>query len=216
MGCLGSVATAAAVGVAAWAARQANATAFKLSVIESQRRHSELCPRLRVIAEPWNSGNTDVLRLRVALIGPSGLDQLDKLTVTVRDDHLRWGDGPHQQFAGGLTQEEVKAHIWGPYRFTPGVGPDEARADQTGRTVVYKDELPIGEELPYSLEYTRPGHWMTGMSQPDWLRQRGPIVRLAFTAEHNEHGTWYLPCEIDTESLPATALIPLEPLAPRE
>jgi hypothetical protein len=97
-----------------------------------------------------------VLRLRVMLVGPPGLDRLDRLTVTIRDDHFRRGE--HQQIMGGPTTEEIKAHIWGPYRFTPSTGPDDARADGIGRTTVYDAQLPIGEELPFQLEHTVPGH----------------------------------------------------------
>jgi len=147
----------------------------------------------------------------VALVGPSGLDRLDRLTFTIRNDHFRRGEGPYQQRLDGPTPEQIKAHIWGPYHFTPATGPDEARADRTGRTTVYDAELPIGEELPFQLEHTIPGHWMTGMSQPDWLQQHGTVIRLALIAEHSEYGTWYLPCEIDAATSPVTVYVPQFP-----
>jgi hypothetical protein len=201
-----SLGTAAAVGVAAWAAWLANKAAAKLTVIENQRRHSELCPRLRVTCEPFNPGS-EILRLRVMLVGPPGLDRLDRMTVTIRNDQFRRGEG-HQEHMGGPTQEEVRRHIWGPYRFTPHTGPGNARADSTGRENAYEAPLPLGEDLGYQLEHTMPGHWMAGMTQQDWLRERGTVIRIAFTAEHNEYGTWYLPCEIDTADTPATLYIP--------
>ncbi|GIJ29803.1 hypothetical protein Vqi01_49650 [Micromonospora qiuiae] len=142
------------------------------------------------------------------LIGPPGLDRIDRLTVTIRNDHFRRGEGDHRQSMDGPTQEEIRDYIWGPYRFTPGTGPDDARADRLGRETVYDTALPIGEELPYQLEQTMPGHWMRSMTQQGWLQQRGPIVRLAFTAEHQTHGTWYLPCEIDTTNMPITVIVP--------
>ncbi|MFI7283485.1 hypothetical protein ACIBOV_24805 [Micromonospora chersina] len=148
-----------------------------------------------------------MLRLRVGLIGPAGLDRLDRLTVAIRNDHHRRGAGHHQRM-GGPTPEEVKQHIWGPYRFTPHTGPDEAQADSTGRQVVYCSGLPLGEELPYQLEQTSPGHWMNGMTHQSWLQDRGTVIRLAFTAEHQDHGTWHLPCEIDTEAVPVTVAVP--------
>ncbi len=216
-----SIGTVAAAGIAAWAAfqsrsstQQANAAATKLTAIESQRRHNELCPRLRMTCEPFNPGS-DTLRLRVMLAGPHGLDRLDRLTVTIRNDHLRRGEGSYQEHMDSPTQEQIRAHIWGPYRFTPGTGPDEAQADITGRVTVYDSALPLGEELPFQLEHTRPGHWMTGMTQSDWLRQRGTVIRVAFNAEHTEHGTWTLPCEIDTLSLPVTVYVPQAPSGAR-
>ncbi|MDG4760742.1 hypothetical protein [Micromonospora sp. WMMD710] len=179
-----------------------------MTAIESERRKSELSPRFRVACEPLNPGSEDIVRLRVALIGPPGLDRLDRLTVTIRNDHHRRGEGELQQYMDGPTQEEVKQHVWGPYRFTPHTGPDDARADGMGRQVVYDQSLPIGEELPYQLEHTHPGHWMRSYTQASWLRERGPVIRLAFTAEHKDHGSWYLPCEIETETMPATVQVP--------
>lgn len=61
----------------------------------------------------------------------------------------------------------------------------------------YSAVLPAGEELPFQLEPTTPGVWMTGMSQEDWQRQRGTVIRLAIDAHHDAHGDWTLPCEID-------------------
>src|SRR6185437_11233766 len=98
-----------------------------LADIEQDRRHSEPTPRFRVRVEPWTAGNNEDLRLRIMLTGPTGLDRIDGLTVTIRDDHFRRGDGTLT--AGGPTREEVKAQVWGPYRFRPGTGPDESLAD---------------------------------------------------------------------------------------
>jgi hypothetical protein len=30
-------------------------------------------------------------------------------------------------------------------------------------------------------------------------------MRIAFTAEHEEHGIWYLPCEVDTATMPVSS-----------
>lgn len=189
------------------AAEQATQAATKLAEIESQRRHSELCPRLRITCQPLNSGS-DILRMQVALVGPPGLDRIDMLTVTIRNDNFLRGEDPVLEHMGGPTQEDVKRHIWGPYRFTPRVGPtNDAPADSTGRTVLYRSGLPFGEDLSFQLEHTFPGSWMR-MGQDDWLRQQGTVIRLALTAEHTEHGKWYLPCEIDTANLPARVFLP--------
>ena len=53
-----------------------------------------------------------------------------------------------------------------------------------------------------------PGRWMTGMSQSDWLQERGTVLWLASTATHAEYGSWHFPCEIDTATLPATIFVP--------
>jgi hypothetical protein len=154
--------------------------------------------------EPWGAG-TDVMNLGVMLLGPPGLDHLDMATLRIRDDHFRRGEGT--LLAAGPTREQIKDHIWGPYMVTPGTGPDEARADRTGRVTVYEAALPVGEELPFQLEPTRPGSWMTGMSQEDWQRQRGTVIRLAIDATHVQHGTWTLPCEVDVASGPIARVI---------
>jgi len=199
---LGDLVALGATAIAAVAARQsnkssgkANQTAEALTEIEQDRRHSELTPRFRVRVEPWTAGNDQDLRLRIMLTGPAGLDRIDGLTVRVRDDHFRRGESTPT--AGGPTREEIKAQIWGPYRFRPGTGPDESRADDDGRVTVYDAELPIGEELPYFLERTRPPTWARHMTQERWNEQRGPVIRIAVEAWHNDHGRWTLPCEVD-------------------
>jgi hypothetical protein len=78
------------------------------------------------------------MRLRLFLTGPADLARLDRLVVTIRDDHPWRAEGT--RLAGGPTREQVAEQIWGPYRFTPGTGPgtDSTRgipgADPTGRT----------------------------------------------------------------------------------
>jgi TIR domain len=176
----------------------ANGAADIVTYIELERRHDELTPRFRVRCEPWSEGNDTDLRLRVQLTGPTSLGRIDGLTVTIRDDHFRRGEGPLT--AGGPTREQIKRQIWGPYRFRPGTGPDQARADSTGRVTVYDAELPVGEELPYFLERTRPPFWATSMTQKSWNEQRGPVIRLLLEAWRHDHGKWTLPCEIDLSS----------------
>lgn len=199
---LGDAVALGSAVIAAVAARQskessgrANQAAGALAEIERDRRHAELMPRLRVRVEPLTPGDEEDLRLRVMLTGPPGLDRVDGLTVKIRDDHFRRGEGT--LLADGPTREQIKAHVWGPYRFRPGIGPDGARADDDGRVTAYSSELPIGEELPYLLERTRPPAWAAHMTQEQWNGQRGPVIRIVLEAWHSDHGKWVLPCEID-------------------
>ena len=166
-----------------------------LARIELERRKSELTPLFRVRCEPWTAGNDADLRLRLQLTGPTSLGRIDGVTVTIRDDDFRRGEGT--LIAGGPTREQVKEQIWGPYRFGPGTGPDEAQADVTGRVTDYAAELPVGEELRYFLERTRPPFWATSMTQESWNQQRGPVIRLLLEPRRNDYGEWRLPCEID-------------------
>ena len=88
-----------------------------------------------------------------------------------------------------------KEQICGPYRFRPGTGPDEARADATGRVTVYNAELPVGEELPYFLERTRPPFWATSMTQESWNQQSGPLIRLLLAPWRNDYGNGLYPAK---------------------
>lgn len=98
VGAIGSVAAAA---VAAWAAyqsrasaQQANRAATTLARIEEDRRHAELCPRFRVLSGPIGQADYhDTFRLRLVVVGPPPLGQLDRLTVTIRDDFHTRGEG---------------------------------------------------------------------------------------------------------------------------
>jgi hypothetical protein len=199
VGAFGSV---AAAGVAVWAARlsrnsaaKSNAAAESLAEIERDRRRSELTPQFRITVEPWSPGSRRTLRLSVAFIGPPGLDRLGTLIVRIRDDHYRRGEG--QQLAGGPTDDEIKAQIWGPWRFRPGTGPDNQLADKTGRVTAYGLPLPVGEELPFLLEPTTPPPWATSTSPQQWQTERGNIIRLVIAARRADHGWWTLPAEID-------------------
>lgn len=220
-----AVGTVAAAGIAAFATIRANSATARadsaterantavetLASIERGRRHDELTPRLRLVCERMNYGGQE-LRLRVALRGPYNLDRLDKLTVTIRNDHHKRGAGT--SLAGGPSPDQIRKQIWGPYRFAPGSGPDNFLPDSLGRVTVYDDVLPLGEELPFVLEHTLPPSWMEGATQADWLRDRSTLIRLELLAEHTEHGTWRLPAEIDTAAIddgggnPITVMVP--------
>ena len=91
----------------------------------------------------------------------------------------------------------LRSRSGAPYRFRPGTGPDQARADATGRVTIYDAELPVGEELPYFLERTRPPYWATSMTQESWNQQCGPVIRLLLEPWRSDYGEWRLPCEID-------------------
>lgn len=196
VGSLGSLGAAAVAAVAAWqskvAANEANSAAQAMVKIERERRHSELQPRFRLTLEELNQG-PDVLLLCLTLIGPSGLDQLDRLTLVIRDDHHGRSANITQQI-GTVTAADIEKQVWGPYRFSPGVGPGAARADETGRTTVCSETLPVGEGLPFQLQRTSAPPWDTGNT---WKERNGTVVRVSLQAAHNTHGTWTIPCEIN-------------------
>jgi hypothetical protein len=160
---------------------------------ERRRRHDELTPSFLVHLEPYAEGS-DLIRLRVAQSVPPAIDHLDSLVVRICNDDSYWPD-ERNVAANGHNYEEVMNQVWAPYRFTPGTGPGEARADRHGQEVAYQAPLPAGEELAYQLEPTRPGSW-SSIPPEAWQRQRGNAIRIAITAAHHEHGTWHLGTKI--------------------
>ena len=199
----GAIGSVVAGGAASWAAflsrssaREANEAAKTLTRIEVDRRQSELCPRFRVSCEKPGPGDYHgVLRLRVLLVGPHALKQLDNLTLTIRDDLHRRADRSRSSI--DPSREDIARQIWGPYRFTPSTGPDDARADDTGRVTPYDATLPVGEALVYQLEPNPQPSWSTGTTQQQWQQQQGTAIRLAFDAVSAEFGSWRLTCELD-------------------
>jgi hypothetical protein len=190
---------AAASEVAAIEAGKSATAAAATAALDADRRHSELTPRLRVICKAANPGSQH-LSLQLFLVGPPDLGRLDGLTVSIRDDHPWRGQGT--PLAGGPTPEQVAAQIWGPWRFTPGTGPgaDPVRgipgADETGR-ITPTGGMPMGEGLPFSLEPTWPPQW-SQQAQPDWLRERGTLLRLRLECIRDGEEPWILTGEVDT------------------
>lgn len=126
------------------------------------------------------------MRLVVALDGPPALDRLDQLTVTIRDDTT-----DHRSVAGGPTDEQIAAQIWGPYRFTPGVD----GADRTGRAVA-PIRLLLGDDRPFQLEPSTPPPWWTDPEA--WRTEYAATpIRLAIRCcrRDNDH-EWNVPLEI--------------------
>jgi hypothetical protein len=185
---------AGSAAIAAWAAyqsrasaREANRAATALAEIERDRRNSELTPLLLVSCEILGG---DWMVLRVTLTGPPGLHHIDSITATIRDDDILRNDRhlPVQ----GLTREEVKAQIWGSYRFQPRAGPTaDALADSTGRTIDYKRPVPVGESLTFPLEANPPPPWMNFLLE-GWRDYVGTILRLSFAITHEQYGAWML------------------------
>ena len=162
---------------------------------EMRARHDELTPVFRVQVEPWAAGS-DLMRLRVAQDGPPGLDGLESLTLHISNDDSYWPDERNITAKGHNYRRGQKPGLGAePYRFTPGAGPGQARADRHGREITYDAPLTAGDELSFQLEPTRPGSW-TGMPPEQWQRQRGSRLRLGITAVHHNHGPWHLLAEV--------------------
>jgi|tagenome__1003787_1003787.scaffolds.fasta_scaffold20987071_10 hypothetical protein len=175
----------------------------RLQAVEARRsrellekeRHDALTPKLAFSLKPLNRGpdEDEVMRLEIGLTRPEGLDQLDDLRIEVRDDRPRAALG-----VGGPSAEEVRAQVWGPYRFSPGV--DGASGD--GRSVApiaYQrpdNKLPRGESLRLQMERTRAPHWFSE-GQDGWRKEFGSSspVRLVLHCRTGD-AVWVAPVEV--------------------
>ncbi|MFJ5787946.1 hypothetical protein [Streptomyces hydrogenans] len=186
---LGVAVVAALAAIGSWkAARNSNGAAQTLSRIEQQRLHTDLTPvfRCAIVANETRS----TAMLRVHLEGPPGLLSHDaiEITVSIRNDNPHRGNGNGPQLAGTPAPEDVRAHIWGPWKFS-GDGRDD-----TGRTVA-PQQLMVGEWTRYGLTPTTPPPWSTSSTQ-DWLSDyENDPVRLSITAR-SKGSTWTVPLEV--------------------
>lgn len=183
---------AAIAALGSWkAANRADKAASSLTAIEQDRRHSELTPEFRF--EFKDPGNGQPL-LRVYLDGPASLSHLDRIDLTVRDDMPN-----RERFAVGsvLTEEDIKAQIWGPFRFVPIVD----GASQDGRTMAPFD-LPVGESRRFALEPTTAPRWDPN---PDWWREqrKNDPLRLTVQCSKDGHEPWLLKFEVQLEEMKA-------------
>ncbi|MBP2405769.1 hypothetical protein [Streptomyces syringium] len=170
------------------AARRATPTgaAQTLSRIEQQRLHANLTPHFRCTIVANEARSTAMLR--VHLEGPPGLlpHGAIEITASLRDDDPHQGEGP--RLAGTPTPEEVRAHVWGPWKFSA----DDR--DDTGWTVA-PQQLAIGEWTRYGLTPTSPPLWSTSSTE-DWHRDyASEPVGLSITARSKD-SEWIVPLEV--------------------
>ena len=191
----------AVAAIAAWRAADASARVSRhLSAIEAARRHQELTPLIAWRIEPRGLGSP-VYHLTLELEGPLSLKKLSRLTVRIRDDRPGRDQELHSIIGKALTLEQVRQQVWGPVRFTPGVGPGLDRADSDGRSVSVTVPLKVGEGLRFQLEATRhPWHWRTdAVADADWVAMVGTRLRLSLEAfaDESEVDSWTMPYEVD-------------------
>jgi hypothetical protein len=170
------------------AAERSAESAAVTANLDTDRRHSELTPLLRIECEPGGQG----VQMTVTFRGPAELQRLDELAIRIRNDHAWRGQG--SSIAGGPTPEQAAAHVWGPLRFAPGSAPRGGTGpDEHGRTSIARG-VPVGESVMFVMEPTRPPKW-SASSLTDWQRQMWTLLRLELTCRAPEWGPWTLTCE---------------------
>jgi hypothetical protein len=90
--------------------------------------------------------------------------------------------------AGTESPETVRAHIWGPWKFSA-----DGR-DVTGRTVAAQ-KLAVGEWTRYGLSPTSPPSWSTSTMDVWQADYANEPVRLSITAR-SQGSEWTVPLEV--------------------
>ena len=167
------------------AAIYSNRTSKTIAKIEKDRRHSELTPQFDVFLVNTRPDNHE---LTLWLRGPAGLDNIDSLTISIRDNK-RMGASA----SGSPTEQEVAKQIWAPRRFSPQI--DGASSD--GRSVPYLD-LRLGDQAKFQLEKTPAPPWATHNGPNEWWESLGisRSIKISIRCENAELGAWTVPWDI--------------------
>lgn len=181
------VAALLAAASAVYTRHQAIANA-DMTAIEKRRLHAELTPQLNLYcAVPSGASNVAAI-LSVELAGPPGLGGLDEVTVRIRDDR----PGRQPEPGSDLTQEQISATIWGPYRIDPRT--DDA--DPSGR---FCGPFQLSKNEPRRIvlaETTAPPRYRFDW-RSDWAGKR---VRVEITCRDKEE-SWVVLRELEPERL---------------
>uniref|UniRef100_UPI003F4960A0 hypothetical protein n=1 Tax=Streptomyces sp. CA-141956 TaxID=3240051 RepID=UPI003F4960A0 len=164
----------------------AHQTAEAVARMERDRWHRELTPR--IVCRLTNE-RSSMLELAVQYRGPATLGKLKAVALTIRDDFDR---SVAPLLAGGLTAEEIKATIWGPYRFTI-----HTPEDNTGRTAEPFSMEP-GDEMRFAVTPTYPHRKYGGDgNSTQWRTEFLPKdFRLWVACEAEGHKPWKLMADI--------------------
>jgi len=180
---------------AVWYARVSGRLAARQVALDAARRKEELAPRLSVSWERAREG--DLVCVRVALVGPPGLEWVDDILLTVREVGAL--PPPHP---GLLSLELAQAHVWAPYGFVPqhpGVLP--VRTYRTG-------PVNVGEDAWCRLEHTVAPMYLMLTKEKWQQRLGGQVLRLWVNCERREWGRWRQAVEIDMAAESGSVQVP--------
>jgi hypothetical protein len=164
-------------------AQRAHEQAQELLTLEKARRRDDLTPQFDLAVEAAGDVLGGPMELRVKLMGPDGLGQLDQVAITIRDDRPR---GPSST-TGGPSAEDIARQVWGPWRFRPAVD----GADKLGRSLA-PFSLGVGEQRSFLLEETSPPPW-SAESLDQWqTTYQFSALPLTLTCELDGHEPWIL------------------------
>lgn len=157
-----------------------------MSRIEQQRLHADLTPDFRCTIVANEACSTAMLRVHFE--GPPGLLSHDavEISVSIRNDNPHRGSAA--QLAGTPSPEEVRAHIWGAWKFSAD------GCDDTGRTVAAQ-QLAVGEWTRYGLTPTSPPLWSASTTDAWQADYASEPVRLSITAR-SQGSEWTVPLEV--------------------
>ena len=148
---------------------------------------AELSPRFEITCYRATTGNRADLRL--TFTGPSALDRLDGVTVTVRDDRTN----RTSVTMGGPSDEELARVVWGPYRFVPGVN----GADALGKAIP-NFSLDRQETARLALEESLAPRWVSDHSF--WRQQYADHpLRLMIICTRAGHKPWNVIVDVPIE-----------------
>ncbi|MFF0426921.1 hypothetical protein ACFYUJ_21215 [Streptomyces sp. NPDC004520] len=178
--------------LASWAATsRASDTAEALALIERERWHRELTPQVEVEIRRPAAGERAWFRLK--LVGPVGLDRLDSVVVTVRNDEV----DRTPLTAPPPTAQDVMRQIWGPLQFTPGIDDVAEPGRETPAFVLERDDVKR-----FDMRNTRPPFWWTDETATARWRDeyRNQKVRLKIECRVDGHKPWYIYRELPVRS----------------
>lgn len=184
-----AIVSALIAGVSLYISLGARKLAKEAGSIELDRRHTELEPKFKMEfrggSNHQSPGVTQFYRMKLELIGPTALQELDKISIEIRDSKRKPPE--LQNFKNRSVMEK---QLWSPYRFTPGV--DEAPSD--GRTVVYRP-FSVHESAEFQLEDnpvppgTSPDWWESSISSSEF--------KVWVICEKKDFRNWKIPLQLN-------------------